>query len=175
MKFATTATVIAAALAMFNPAEAKLRFRADRCADHGACYKTTTTYEDDSLGNTYMSFGLPSSCPNGKPLCGKGADAMCCTSREWCNTWFSYTSSQTFYKCQALTRDVDDDVAWHGVDMDNFDAFDEVPLRRRLRPQHLWRPELYRTFDDDLGAMSKCPYGCPPGTHCSNYACRPNA
>ena len=84
MKFATTATVIAAALALFNPAEARLRGRhldtddelggvasalmsptAFKIADIGRRFgpfvgparSAMGLDEDDSLGNTYMSNG----------------------------------------------------------------------------------------------------------------------
>ena len=30
----------------------------------------------------------PASCPGGKPVCGKGPTAACCTDKEWCSEFF---------------------------------------------------------------------------------------
>jgi hypothetical protein len=48
----------------------------------------------------------PKSCPDGKPVCGKGPTARCCSAGQWCSEFFGHHGQpvcKTFYADESAT------------------------------------------------------------------------
>eukprot|EP00505_MAST-04D_sp_SCG-Rhode-Island_P002325 Stramenopile-MAST_4_protein_2325 len=110
------------------------------------------------------------SCPNGKRVCGKGANAKCCKSNQYCSGWFRECRAKYWEK---NANDVDDDALGSQAVCPNGKPVCRAGPTPQCCQTGQWCSGFFKgcktllggafndADDDALGSQAVCPNGKP--------------